>query len=608
MCGFVGYTRRGELCSPANEVIQNMSSKIAHRGPDGEGYHITDSIALGFRRLSFLDLEHGKQPMHSPDGTLAIVFNGEIYNFMQLREELAAEGYSFSTTSDTEVLLALYARYGEDMLNKLRGMFAFVIHNAHDNSIFAARDYFGIKPFYYGIFDDQLLFASEIKALLPHPAFSKQINHDALTSYLSFQYSVLDETFFKGVYKLPAGHFMRYMDGKVAIQRYWQAEFKPIDAPLNEIVDKIDAVMGDSIAAHQVSDVEIGSFLSSGVDSSLIAARFDGKKTFTVGFDYEGYNEIDYASELSKEKGLINHSKLITTEEYWQALPKIQYHMDEPLADPAAIALYFVSQTARDHVKGVLSGEGADELFGGYNIYKEPLSLRPIRVLPRFLRRFLGIVASKMPNFKGKNFLIRAAMDVEERFIGNAKVFTEGERNVLLKSPQGLGMQDVTCPYYDKIKGYDDITKMQYIDLHLWLVGDILLKADKMTMAHSLEGRVPFLDKEVFKVAATIPTKYRVNKQATKYAFRQSAARHLSPKWAEKRKLGFPVPIRVWLKQDDYYNIVKAAFESPAAQEFFNTNELMALLNAHKIGRADNSRKAWTVYMFLMWYGEFFAA
>jgi len=608
MCGFVGFTCRGDLWSPdIDTIIKEMTSKIAHRGPDGEGYHITDAIALGFRRLSFLDLEHGEQPMHSSDGTLTIVFNGEIYNFKELKKELEeGSGKVFRTTSDTEVLLALYEAHGEAMLTKLRGMFAFVIYNHSDGSIFAARDYFGIKPFYYGIFDEQLLFASEIKALLPHPSFKKQINHNALAAYLSFQYSVLDETFFAGVHKLPAGHFMRYGDGQITIQRYWQADFKPVDEPLDSIVDKIDKAMADSIAAHQVSDVEIGSFLSSGVDSSLLAACFDGKKTFTVGFDYAGYNEIDYAAELSEEKGLTNHAKLITTEEYWQALPKIQYHMDEPLADPAAIALYFVSQTARDHVKGVLSGEGADELFGGYNIYKEPLSLRPMRVLPRFLRRAIAKVASKLPNFKGKNFLIRAAMDVEERFIGNAKVFSEDEKKELLKQEAGVKNQDITRPYYDKIKHYDDITKMHYIDLHLRLVGDILLKADKMTMAHSLEGRVPFLDKDVFAVAATIHTKYRVNKKATKYAFRLAAARHLSPKWAEKRKLGFPVPIRVWLRGDKHYGIVKEAFESPAAQEFFNTTELLALLDAHKTGKTDNSRKIWTIYMFLLWHNEFF--
>jgi len=600
MCGFVGFTCRGGTLPPENinEIVKGMSSKIAHRGPDGEGYFVTDDIALGFRRLDYLGFQRSDMPMHSADGSLTIVFNGEIYNYQDLRED--------ETKSDAEVLLTLYEKHGENMLPMLRGTFAFAIYDHRNNTIFAAKDYFGTKPFYYGIFDGQFIFASEIKAMTAHPSFTKQINHAALASYLSFQYSVLDETFFKGVHKLPPAHFMRYKDGQAEIKRWWQAEFAPKDAPLEEIVNKIDDAIADAIAAQRLDGDKVGSFLSSGVDSSLLAARFGGKKTFTVGFEYEGYNEIEYAQALSAEKALENHSKLITTEEYWQALPKIQYHMDEPLADPAAVALYFASHTARNHVKSALSGEGADEFFGGYNIYKEPLSLRPIRILPRFIRRFLGKIAAKLPNFKGRNFLIRAAMDVEERFIGNAKMFSEEERKVILKRDEGPSPQDVTRPYYEKVKHYDDITKMQYLDIHLWMVGDILLKADRMTMAHSLEVRAPLLDREVFAVASQIPTKYRTNKKATKYAFRLAAARYLAPKWSEKRKLGFPVPTRVWLREDSYYNTVKETLQSPAAQEFFNTNELVALLDAHKAGKADNSRKIWTVYMFLLWHKEFF--
>jgi len=638
MCGFCGFT--GNIYSD-NSIIEKMSTRLIHRGPDGHGHFVTEAVSLGFRRLSFLDLENGTQPMSSPCGNFTIVFNGEIYNYNYLRDDLIAEGYEFKTTSDTEVLLALYQIHGADMLPMLRGMFAFAIYDNAKGEIFAARDYFGIKPFYYGVFGGQLVFASEIKAMLEYPGFVKEINKEALAAYLSFQYSVLPETFFKGVFKLPPAHFMRFSiaNAEIMLERWWQPEFTPDASPgtIEEYVEKIDEVMGGSIMAHQVADVEIGTFLSSGVDSSLVAARFGGKKSFTVGFDYEGYNEIEYAKGLSEEVGLTNYSKLITTEEYWDALPKIQYHMDEPLADAAAVALYFVSQEAKKHVKGVLSGEGADELFGGYNIYQEPLSLRPMRVLPRFLRRGLGKMASKLPNFKGRNFIIRAGMDVEERFIGNAKVFSEAERAKILSfnsdtlsmskeeknaanrpnrsaffssrmkwKEYGVTNQKITAPIYDKVKHLDDITKMQYIDLNLWLVGDILLKADKMTMAHSLEGRVPFLDKEVFAVAKTLPTKYRVTKKATKYAFRLSAARHLKPRWAQKRKLGFPVPVRVWLRQDEYYGKVKTAFTSPAAAEFFNTTTLCALLDAHKSGKADNNRKIWTIYMFLVWYGEFF--
>jgi len=613
MCGFAGFTTAGK--SVDETTIKKMTDKISHRGPDGEGYFIADGISFGFRRLAFQDLEHGNQPMTTACKRYTIVFNGEIYNFKILRTELENEGHVFVTNSDTEVILQLYAVHGKDMLNVLRGMFAFVIYDAQTNELFCARDYFGIKPFYYGIFDNELLFASEIKAMTAHPDFEAKINPAALSAYLSFQYSVLDESMFAGVFKLPPAHFMTYKSGEVALERYWQADFEAdktininLPSSVEKVVDGIDEIVGDSINAHLISDVPIGSFLSSGVDSSLLAARFGGDFTFTVGFDYEGYNEIDYAKELSEDLGITNHNKLISTQEYWDNLENIQYHMDEPLADPAAIALYFVSEVASKHVKGVLSGEGADELFGGYNIYQEPLALRAVTWMPKFLRKALGAAARKLPNFKGRNYIIRASQTVEERFIGGAKIFSERERDdILLNRLKCKPTKEITAPLYNKIKHYDDITKMQYIDLHTWLVGDILLKADKMTMAHSIEGRVPYMDKEVFAVASKLPTKLRVTKTTTKHAFRMAAARHLKPKWSAKKKLGFPVPIRLWLQDDAYYAKVKYAFESDAAKKFFDTEKLVKLLDAHKLKKVDNSRKIWTVYTFLLWYKQFFS-
>ncbi|MCL2575199.1 MAG: asparagine synthase (glutamine-hydrolyzing) [Defluviitaleaceae bacterium] len=613
MCGFIGFTGNRE---DREQVTKDMNSKIYHRGPDGEGYFFDNNINFGFRRLSFLDLTHGNQPMTTECGRYTIMFNGEIYNYRALRSRLEEKGRTFTTKSDTEVILQMYVEYGVHMLNQLRGMFAIVIYDKQTSDIFAARDHFGIKPFYYSIFGGELLFGSEIKGLLEHPDCEKNVNHAALSGYLAFQYSPLTETMFKDIHKLQPAHFLRFSGGKLTIERYWQAEFAPAKVSRNKkkaqeqleaAVREIDEVLGESIDLHyNMSDVEIGSFLSSGVDSSLIAARFDGEKTFTVGFDYDGYNEIEYAQELSKDMGLTHHSRLITTTEYWDNLGKIQYHMDEPLADPAAVALYFVSEEARKHVKGVLSGEGADEFFGGYNIYQEPRSLRPMKVFPKFVRRGLGAVAKKLPAFKGRNYFIRAAQPVEQRFIGNAYMFTEAERKELLKEKDFVSAAEITAPYYAKTKGYDDVTKMQYIDIHMWMVGDILLKADKMTMAHCLEGRVPILDKEVFAVAAKLPTKFRVTKKETKYAFRLAAAKYLDEKWSKKRKLGFPVPIRLWLRESEYYARVKMAFESKAAQEFFNTDKLVALLDAHKLNKADNSRKIWTLYMFLLWHKEFF--
>ena len=607
MCGFCGFT--GNIAN-REDVINDMMNKIIHRGPDSAGVHSDENVTLGFRRLSIIDLSEGSQPIYNEDGSLVIVFNGEIYNYQSIREKLVANGHTFKTHADTEVLIHLYEDKKEKMLNDLRGMFAFVIYDLKNKKLFAARYFFGIKPFYYTQANGNLIFGSEIKSFLPHPDFKKEVNPVALENYLTFQYSVLEECFFKGVYKLMPGHYLTYENGKVTTARYFQPKFEPEAAGLQDTIQKVEDVMQNSIEAHKVSDVEVGSFLSSGVDSSYVAATFNGDKTFTVGFDYEKYNEIGYAEALSEKVGIENYSKIISTDEYWDSLKKVQYHMDEPLADPSAIALYFVSRLASKHVKVALSGEGADEFFGGYNIYKEPMDLAIMHALPKFVRKGLAGFVKLLPfSFKGKNYLIRASMDLEDRFIGNAKMFSEKERAQILKNPTGkYDHKEITKPYYDFTKGLDDVTRMQFIDLNLWMVGDILLKADKMSMANSLEVRVPFLDKEVFKVASKIPSDYRVNRQATKYAFRMAAKSHLPEEVASKKKLGFPVPIRVWLKEDKYYNIVKDAFSSDAAKQYFNSDKIIAYLDDHRAGKCDNSRKIWTIFMFLIWHKQFFEA
>lgn len=605
MCGFCGFT--GDIADRENIII-GMMNKIIHRGPDSAGTHSDEDVTMGFRRLSIIGLEDGSQPMYNEDGSIVICFNGEIYNYQPIKEMLIEKGHVFKSHADTEVLIHLYEEKGEEMLNDLRGMFAFAIYDIKNKKLFAARDFFGIKPFYYGVFNNHMLFGSEIKSFLAFPDFKKEVNTVALENYLTFQYSVLDETFFKGVYKLKPGHYLVYKDGKIDIKRYFQPKFESEKAGLQDTIKKIEDVMLDSVKTHKISDVEVGSFLSSGVDSSFVAATFKGDKTFTVGFDYEKYNEIGYAEKLSEKVGIDNYSKIISTDEYWDSLGKIQYHMDEPLADPSAVALYFVSKLASKHVKVALSGEGADEFFGGYNIYREPMDLQITKLIPKPLRKGIAAIMKALPfRFKGKNYLIRASMDLEDRFIGNAKMFSEKERERILKNPTGkYNHKEITKPYYDFTKGQDDVTRMQFIDLNLWMVGDILLKADKMSMANSLEVRVPFLDKEVFEVARHVQPDYRVNREATKYAFRMAAKDYLPEEVASKKKLGFPVPTRVWLKDEKYYNIVKTAFQSEAAQKYFNTDKIVKYLDDHKNGKADNSRKVWTIYMFLVWYNQFF--
>lgn len=607
MCGICGFT--GQLVD-REEYLRQMTEKITHRGPDADGYYLDDRLAMGFRRLSIIDLEAAQQPLYNEDKTLALMFNGEIYNYKALRQELQALGHSFSTNGDGETLLHGYEEWGADLLPRLRGMFGFAIWNIPEGRLFLARDYFGIKPMHYTrLADGRLVFGSEIKSILAHPDVKKELNRAALDKYLSFQYSVPAETFFKDIYCLPPAHYLTYADGQVEITRYWEPAFHPDESmTLEQAVDEIDRAFTDSVAAHRISDVEVGCFLSGGVDSSFVASYFGGQKAFTVGFDNgQHYNESNYAAELAKEVGIEHHIHIIGEEEYWEALPKVQYYLDQPLADPSCVALYFVSKLAAEQVKVVLSGEGADELFGGYRIYHEPTSLRGYQKLPRFLRKAAAAAVSAIPfDFKGKSFLIRGSKTIEERFIGNANMFTQKEKSKLLRDIPATDPTDFTKEYYDRCRGLDDVTRMQYLDINRWMVGDILLKADRMSMAHSLELRVPFLDKEVFEVASRIPVKHRVAAGTTKYAMRLAAERHVPESAATKPKLGFPVPIRVWLREDTYYNKVKTAFESPAAQRYFRTEELLRLLEQHKMGKKDNSRKIWTVYMFLVWYGVYF--
>ncbi|PKM95890.1 MAG: asparagine synthase (glutamine-hydrolyzing) [Firmicutes bacterium HGW-Firmicutes-1] len=604
MCGFVGFI---DKIDDKNSVLTNMMNEIIHRGPDSEGQYIDDNVALGFRRLSIIDLEGGSQPLYNEDSTMVLVFNGEIYNYKLIREDLVSKGHIFKTSTDSEVLLHGYEEYGTELVKKLRGMFSFVIWDKRNQSLFCARDFFGIKPLYYSQSNGTFMFGSEIKSLIQHPSFIKELNERALENYLTFQYSPTNETFFRGIYKLPPAHYFIYKSGEMNIERYWEPEFETEDKSLEDYVDLIDDQFKESVEAHKISDVEVGCFLSSGVDSSYVASCFHGDKTFTVGFDYHKYNEIDYAKELSSYINIDNYHKIITTEEYWSVLPKVQYHMDEPLADPSAVALYFVSQLASEHVKVVLSGEGADELFGGYNIYREPMDIAFYTKLPHGLRKAIGFLAKFLPDVKGKNFLIRGSKTIEERFIGNAFMFTEKERKALLTiTTDAVAPQVLTKPFYNKVKDKDDATKMQFLDIHMWMAGDILLKADKMSMAHSLELRVPFLDKEVMKLAGKIPTKYRVHPVNTKYAMRLAALRNIPEKVAQKKKLGFPVPVRVWLREEKYYLIVKEAFSSEHSKQFFDEKELLKILNLHYKGKKDNSRKIWTIYMFLVWYQQFF--
>ena len=608
MCGICGFTGKK---AEGTETLKKMTDVITHRGPDSAGFYSDDHISMGFRRLSIIDLDKGHQPIFNEDKTMVLTFNGEIYNYRELRSELQTLGHTFSTESDSEVLIHGFEEWGEKLLYRLRGMFGFAIYHTKDHSVFIARDFFGIKPMHYTVAEGELIYASEIKSILQHPDYHKKFNVRALDNYLSFQYVVPPETFFENIYCLLPGHYLWYRDGKVKITRYFEATFEPNENMTEqEAVDKIEAAFEDSVNAHKISDVEVGCFLSSGVDSSYVASYFADQKTFTVGFDFgEHYNEISWAQGLSGKIGVEHHTHLIKSEEFWDAVPKVQYQMDQPLADPSCIALYFVSKLASQYVKVVLSGEGADELFGGYTVYNEPHVFKVYqRIIPQKVRYFLARKAKKWPHIKGRGYILRGARKTEDKFIGNAFMYDDEEKKMILKDPSIVTRpQDLCKRFYDRVKGYDEETKMQYLDINLWMVGDILLKADRMSMANSLELRVPFLDRKVFEVARTIPTKYRIAHGTTKYAMRQAALRHLPKATAQKEKLGFPVPTRVWLRDKKYYDVVKKMFTSETAEKFFNTELIVSYLDEHFTGKDDNSRKIWTIYVFLVWYSIYFA-
>ena len=603
MCGFVGFC---DDSKNKKKIIRDMADIIKHRGPDSDGYYVDNNIALGFRRLSIIDLDKGSQPIFNEDKDKVIVFNGEIYNYKEIREELKSKGHKFSTNTDTEVILHGYEEYKEDILNKLRGMFAFVIYDIKEKSLFGARDFYGIKPFYYYYDNENFLFGSEIKSFLGSPNFKKELNKDMLSQYLTFQCSIGEDTFFKNTYKLLPGHYFIYKDKELKVKKYYEVKLEPNDdKSLDEWVSGIREVIDNSVLAHKVSDVEVGSFLSSGVDSSLIAKLSSVDKTFTVGYDNKKYSEIDYAKEFSDKINVSNVSKKISKEEYFKEFSNVQYYMDEPLADASAVMLYFLSKTASKHVKVCLSGEGADEIFGGYNIYHEPYSVSWYNKIPYFIRKCIGILVYPFRNYTGFNFLYRRSKKIEDRYIGNAFIFEPNDAKKIVNFNYGnKTYKDFTKPYYDKVSDLDVVTKMQYIDFNFWLIYDILLKADKMSMANSLEVRVPYLDREVIEYASKLPSKYKIVGNETKYAFRKVAKEELADKVADKKKLGFPVPIREWLKEDDVYQEVKNMFLESGY--FFKPKKIIKLLDDHKAGKRDNSRKIWTIYTFLVWYQEYF--
>lgn len=612
MCGFAGYINNYATFDKV-AVIHAMADRIKHRGPDDAHYYVDDDISLGFRRLSIIDLEGGRQPILNEDGKLVLLFNGEIYNYQNIREDLLKAGHVFTTKTDSEVILHGYEEYGKKILDRLRGMFAFIIWNKETKELFGARDIFGIKPFYYYQKNGEFMFGSEIKSFLSHPKFEKELDEDMIPLYLSYEYIPDERTIFKNVFKLPGAHCFTYKDGKLDVERYYRIEYNiENDKTLDYWEDAITKDFTESVAMHQISDVEVGCFLSSGVDSSYVVKEISKGtkkvKTFSVGYEEEKYSELPYAQDFSSVVGVPNIANKVSADEFFAAVPEIQYYMDEPLPNPSEIPLYFLAKNARKYVKVVLSGEGADELFGGYPMYLAGGHFdHYAHKVPRPVRKALGTLAKHAPNFKGKNFLVRGSMEPYQRFMRANYVFQSAERQKYLKRPIATKLpEEYSKRYFDEVPNLDEPTQLQYVDMHTWMIYDILLKADRMSMANSLELRVPFLDKKMLELSTRIPSRFRAANETTKIALRSAAIKQLPERTANKKKLGFPVPLNDWLREDKYYSMVKKAFQSDIAEKFFVTDELMRLLDDHKSGKALNMQKIWSFYTFILWYEQFF--
>ena len=599
MCGINGIITKEKN---KKELIKKMNDRIIHRGPNAEGTYIDDDLALGQRRLSIIDLESGNQPIYNENKSILIIYNGEIYNYKEIKKEL--KEYKFQTQSDTEVILHGYEKWGHEVLNKLRGMFAFCIYDKNKKELFIARDHFGIKPLYYYKTDEVFLFSSEIKSFLDIPSFKKELNKEMLGAYLTFSFTPGEKTFFKNVYKLSPGNYMivNTKTKEYKIKKYFTLKFTKTEKNYQQIVDDISNKMKESVKYHLVSDVEVGSFLSSGIDSSYLVSLARPDKTFTVGYENKEYSEIDYAKDLTSRLDITNISRKINKKEYMDAISDVFYHMDEPTTDACSIAVYFLSKLASESVKVVLSGEGADEFFGGYNSYDD----NPYTKLPLFIRKTIATICKILPKNKYTRYLIRRGKSLEDSYVSINRNFYDDELDDILTFKDYLKNKDILKETYNEYKEESELNKKLAIDIRYWLADDIMLIADKMPMAFSIESRVPFTDIEVFKLSSTLPSEYKIRNNTTKAALRDAAKRDIPNESYKKKKLGFPVPIREWIKEEDFYNEIKNTFSLPIAKELFQTDKILKLLNDHKNGKKDNYRRIWAIYSFLKWYQVFF--
>ncbi|MFI5912620.1 asparagine synthase (glutamine-hydrolyzing) [Dactylosporangium sp. NPDC051541] len=610
MCGFLVYTGNDIITAETLGAMERRLGLLEHRGPDDMALErVGPGTAAGFRRLAVIDRQGSRQPLRYQD-RWTLVFNGEIYNYQALRAELIELGLRFTTDGDAEVVAAAFHAWGEAALDRLRGMFAFALWDSLTETLYAARDPFGIKPLYYLVTRDGLWLSSEKAPLLDEAG--PQLDATALSLYLTMQYVPEPYTLHRDIARLPTGALLTKELGRApVIRRYARPAFRP-DPAADEaaVVADLREALRDSVRAHLQADVPVGAFLSSGVDSTAIvalAAQESGTvHAFSAGFT-DGSGELEVAERSARELGVRLTPAIVRPEEVMSALPRIIWHLGDPVADPSIVPLYFLCRTAAEHVTVVLSGEGADELAGGYTIYREPQSLSLISGRGPTVQRALRRVARAMPEgLRGKSFLERATTPMRQRYFGNARVLTEPERSRLLRGVPAVGHPHVTAALYAEASDLDPMTAMQHIDLNTWLPGDILTKADRMSMAHSLELRVPYLDRRVFEVLSTLPPRLKVPRRGrtTKYALRQAVEGLVPPFIKDRPKLGFPTPARAWLR-NDLAEWAHHILSTSGAKTLLDLDYAHDLLNAHERGEADHARKLWIVLSFCIWHSIF---
>lgn len=620
MCGICGILNFGidELVN--RETLRRMCTVMSHRGPDDEGFFVERNVGLGMRRLSIIDLSTGHQPISNEDGTVWIVFNGEIYNHLIVRKELESKGHKFSTNTDTEAIVHAYEEYGEDCVSKLRGMFAFAIWDEAKKKLFLARDRIGIKPLYYCIDDKRLIFGSELKVILEYPGIPKDLDFNALDNFLTFEYIPAPLTIFKKIKKLPQAHTLSVENSKISINEYWKLHFKGVKRTEEETCDELYEVLKEAVKMRLMSDVPLGAFLSGGIDSSTVVGLMSEVmdrpvKTFSIGFDDPSYNELNYARAVSKHFGT-DHTELVIKPDIVGWVDRLIKYLDEPFGDFSIFPTFLVSELAREHVTVALSGDGGDELFAGYEYYIADKIESYYRKLPAIFRKKLipSVVDSIPPSPQKKGLINKIKRFVEGtqhpdrlRHFRWAKFFSEEEKALLYSEDirrelEGVDTYLPFTKYLTESNGADYLGQELFSDIKTYLCDDILVKVDRMSMANSLEARVPFLDHKFVEFVATIPSGMKLNGFESKYILKKSMSRILPKETLYRNKQGFSIPIKNWLK-DELKPLMEEVLSSKRIKKegFFNPDYVDRLKVEHLNGIENHSHRLWALMVFEIW-------